>query len=202
MDIGEWVIRTACRQLAQWHQEGLPYVQVAVNISPIHFRQPEIVETVRNILEETALPAKYLELEVTESTIQTEGNMDIFQQVRALGVTIAIDDFGTGYSSLASLKQLPVDCLKIDRIFVMDLEANPHTSMLLGTIIGMANALNCSLVAEGIETKQQALILHGLGCRLVQGFYFSRPVAADDIPELMEKRFLPETQEPLVAEPV
>jgi EAL domain-containing protein (putative c-di-GMP-specific phosphodiesterase class I) len=123
-------------------------------------------------------------LEVTESAIQTFGSLSVFKQLRELGVKIAIDDFGTGYSCLASLKQLPLDCLKIDKVFVDDVLSNPHTALLLGTIIGLANALDYTLVAEGVETKEQALIMHGLGCHIIQGYLFSRPVASDQIPSL------------------
>ena len=101
--------------------------------------------------------------------MQTQGSLEIFHQLRALGVKIAIDDFGTGYSCLASLKQLPLDYLKVDRIFVADVLTNTHTAFLLGAIIGLANALEYTVIAEGVETKEQALVMQGLGCHIVQG---------------------------------
>ena len=185
IELGDWAIHAACEQIADWHNAGLPYIQVAVNLAPAHFQVENLLETVQSALEKTGVPAKYLELEVTESAMQTKGSIDIFQQLRALGIKIAIDDFGTGFSCLASLKQLPLDCLKIDKIFIDDMLYNAHTSLLLGTIIGLANALDYALVAEGVETKDQALALQGLGCSTLQGFFFSPAVPAEDIPVLV-----------------
>ncbi|CAH1388179.1 EAL domain-containing protein [Candidatus Nitrotoga sp. M5] len=189
-DFGNWVIKSACEQIAQWHDAGLPYLQVAVNISPLHFKDASLVNTVKYLLEKNSVSARYLELEVTESALQTEGHIEVFEQLRQLGIKISIDDFGTGYSCLASLKQLPLDCIKIDKIFLDDVVTNTHTALLLGAIIGLANALDYKLVAEGIETKEQLLIMHGMGCHIIQGYYFSRPVASDKIPELMEIDFI------------
>jgi EAL domain-containing protein (putative c-di-GMP-specific phosphodiesterase class I) len=168
---------------------GEPFIRVAVNISPYHFKNASLLDTVQDLLDQTQVPAEFLELEVTESAMQTEGHVDIFKQLRKLGVKIAIDDFGTGFSCLASLNQLPLDCLKIDKIFVDDVLYNPHTSLLLGTIIGLANALGYTLIAEGVETKEQALVMHGLGCHIIQGFFFSKPVASDNIPALLKVDF-------------
>ncbi len=188
-DLGNWVLRAACQQILQWHKAGLPFMQVAVNIAPAHFQDPALYSTVKDLLEKTGIPAQYLELEVTESAMQTEGYLTVFTQLRALGVKIAIDDFGTGYSCLASLKQLPLDCLKVDKVFVDDVLTNTHTSLLLGTIIGLANALDYTLVAEGVETKEQALVMHGLGCHIIQGYLFSRPVPCEQIPALIDMDF-------------
>ena len=185
IELGNWGIKTACEQLAAWHKAGLPYIQIAVNIAPAHFQDQELVETVKAILQETGVPAQYLELEVTESAMQTKGHIEVFNQLRALGLNIAIDDFGTGFSCLASLKQLPLDCLKIDKLFIDDMLHNAHTSLLLGTIISLANALDYTLVAEGVETKEQALALQALGCNILQGFFFSQAVPAEDIPVLV-----------------
>jgi diguanylate cyclase (GGDEF)-like protein len=189
VELGNWALRSACEQLAQWHQSGMPLIQVAVNISALHFQDNSLLSTVQDILAKTAIPAKYLELEVTESAMQAEECLSTIQQLRKLGVKIAIDDFGTGYSCLASLKQLPLDCLKIDKVFVDDVLTNPNTSLLLGTITGLANALGYTLVAEGVENKEQALIMHGLGCQIIQGFLFSRPVPSDKIIELASVDF-------------
>jgi EAL domain-containing protein (putative c-di-GMP-specific phosphodiesterase class I) len=117
--------------------------------------------------------------------MQTKGHIEVFKELRKIGVKIAIDDFGTGFSCLASLKHLPLDCLKIDKLFVDDMLYNSHTSLLLGTIIGLANALGYTLVAEGAETRDQALVLQGLGCNIVQGFFFSPAIPADKIPALI-----------------
>ena len=189
-ELGNWAIKTVCEQMSLWRLSGLPLIQVAVNLSPDHFQYPDLMNTVQTILDKTGLPAHYLELEVTESAMQTKGHIEVFKQLREIGVKIAIDDFGTGYSCLASLKQLPLDCIKIDKIFVDDMLYNSHTSLLLGTIIGLANALGYTLVAEGVETKDQALVLQGLGCDIVQGFFFSPAVPADDIPALINSQAL------------
>ena len=185
VELGNWAIKTVCEQMSKWHRSGLPFIQIAVNLSPAHFQDLGLIDTVQDVLNKTGVPAHYLELEVTESAMQTKGHIEVFKQLREIGVKIAIDDFGTGFSCLASLKQLPLDCLKIDKIFVDDMLYNSHTSLLLGTIIGLANALDYSLVAEGVETKDQALVLQGLGCNIVQGFFFSPAVPADDIPALI-----------------
>ncbi len=188
-ELGNWAMKAACDQIAQWHSMGLPYMQVAVNLSASHFQDNSLLETVQAILDETGVPAKYLELEVTESAMHSEHCITIISELRALGIKISIDDFGTGYSCLASLKNLPLDCLKIDKVFVDDVLSNPQTPLLLGAIIGLANALDYTLVAEGVETKDQALVMHGLGCQLIQGFLFSRPVPSDQIPALIELDF-------------
>jgi EAL domain-containing protein (putative c-di-GMP-specific phosphodiesterase class I) len=188
-ELGNWVLEHACQQIVQWHEAGLPFMQVAVNIAPAHFQDSSLFSTVKALLARTGIPPQYLELEVTESAMQTEGSLQVFSQLRALGVKMAIDDFGTGYSCLASLKQLPLDCLKVDKVFVDDVLTNQHTALLLGTIIGLANALDYTLVAEGVETKEQALVMHGLGCHIIQGYLFSRPVPSDNIPALFDVDF-------------
>jgi diguanylate cyclase (GGDEF)-like protein len=188
--IGNWVLKSACRQAILWQQEGLPAIRMAVNISPIHFEDSSLYTTVEQILQETCLAPELLELEITESVVQNlEGNMEMFERLRGMGVQIAIDDFGTGYSSLASLKNLPINCLKIDRLFIIDMLENASSSILLGTIIGAAQALGHSVVAEGVETKEQLLVLRGLGCEIVQGYYFSKPVLADEVPVLVNQNF-------------
>lgn len=189
VELGNWVLKAAFEQIVQWKNRGLPYIRIAVNISPYHFKNISLLKTVEDLLNKSQVPAEFLELEVTESAMQTEGHVDVFKQLRKLGVKIAIDDFGTGFSCLASLNQLPLDCLKIDKIFVDDVLYNPHTSLLLGTIIGLANALGYTLIAEGVETKEQALVMHGLGCHIIQGFFFSQPVSSEYIPELLTVDF-------------
>jgi len=186
-DLGNWAIKKACVQQADWHSKGLPYIPLAVNLSPSHFQDEHLVQTVTETLAQTGVPAKYLELEVTESAMQTKGHIEVFKQLRKIGLKIAIDDFGTGFSCLASLKQLPLDCLKIDKIFIDDMLYNSHTALLLGTIIGLAHALDYSLVAEGVETEEQALKLQQLGCDIIQGYYFSKPLAAKDVPAFINK---------------
>ncbi len=187
-EIGEWVLETACRQAASWHHDALDQLQVAVNISAIHFTDLDFVNMVTRVLNTTGIDPKRLEIEVTESVIQLGDNYSITcQQLDALGIKVAVDDFGTGYSSLAVLKQLPIDTLKVDRLFIKDLQHEAKSTVLVGTIIGMAQALGYKVVAEGAETLEQIQILRGLGCHQVQGYYFSPPVPADQIPSLVSK---------------
>ena len=190
VELGNWVLKTACEQMSLWRLSGMPLMQMAVNLSPSHFQDPTLVDTVRNLLAEHHIPAYYLELEVTENAMQTKGHIEVFNQLRELGVKIAIDDFGTGFSCLASLQKLPLDCLKIDKIFVDEMLYNAHTSLLLGTIVGLANALGYSIVAEGVETKEQATAIQNLGCSLIQGFLYSPAVSPDEIPALIASHIM------------
>lgn len=187
--VGNWVVQTACKQLAEWREAGLPMIPIALNISASHFKDVSLMKSVQDSLALYDVPAQYLELEVTESAMQTEGYIREFQKLRDIGVRIAIDDFGTGYSCLASLQHLPLDSLKIDKLFVDDVLNNNNTALLLGTIIGLAKALNYSVVAEGVESKEQALVMHGLGCNVIQGYLFSRPVSGEKMAELIDVDF-------------
>lgn len=193
--LGYWVLKTTCEQIAEWHRAGLPYIQVGVNISSAYFQDPSLPDTIQELLEKNQVPPQYLQLEISETGLQNGCNIETFKCLRNLGVKIAIDDFGSGLSSLASLKQLPLDSLKIDKMFIEDLSTNPHTPLLLGTIIGLANALNLTLIAEGVETREQALIMQGLDCHIMQGYLFSRPVSGDQIPSLMAIDFSLDSKE-------
>ncbi len=189
--LGEWVLKTACQQAMAWRDMGLPELQLAVNISASHFQDADFISMVEKTLEDSGFPASLLELEVTESVTQpTSRNISIFTRLRKMGIRIAIDDFGTGYSSLASLKLLPIDCLKIDRLFIKDMLQNPESSILLGTIIGAAHALGHAVVAEGVEEDDQVKVLTAIGSDFIQGFYFSKPVAARAIPDLAKTDFI------------
>jgi diguanylate cyclase (GGDEF)-like protein len=188
--LGQWVMENACAQAREWQETGLPKVRMSVNISPIHFQDPAIVDQVQTVLEKTGWAARELELEVTENVVQTElKNMESFQRLKKEGVRITIDDFGTGYSSLASLKKLPIDCLKVDQLFVRDMVDDPESATLVGTIVALAKALKLQVVAEGVETEEELQILTALGCDLVQGYHFSKPVPASEIPALLEHNF-------------
>ena len=193
--LDNWVINAVCEQIMLWHKAGLPFMQVAVNLSALHFRDAKLLDTIQDILTKTGVPAKYLELEISETVMQSDEYLDIIKQLRLLGIKISIADFGTGYSRLSSLKQLPLDCLKINKAFVDDVAANPQSSLLLGPIIGLANALDYKLVAVGVETKEQASVMHGLGCQIIQGYFFSQPVSSDKIPELIDVDFSHQTDE-------
>ncbi len=191
-DFGEWVINTACKQLKHWREQGLARLSMAVNISPLHFSDGSLANNVSRALATNHIPADLLEIEITESMIQTgDAILHSFDELKEIGVTIAIDDFGTGYSSLGSLKNLPIDRLKIDRLFINDISHHADDNIMLGTIFGMAHALNYKVVAEGVETEEQTIILAGLGCDIAQGYYFSRPVTADQIPKLYFTVFQP-----------
>ena len=180
--LGEWVLREACRVRAQWLAAGLDAGPVAVNVSAMQFRDQAFIATVRRALADFALPAALLELELTESVIIAG-----FEQVKAtldelgkLGLQFSIDDFGTGYSSLAYLKRLPVHKLKIDRSFVMELPGDPNSCAIAEAVVGLAHGLNLRVIAEGVETAQQADYLRGSGCEEAQGYLFSKPLAVPD----------------------
>ncbi|HGG60764.1 MAG TPA: GGDEF and EAL domain-containing protein [Gammaproteobacteria bacterium] len=193
-ELGEWVINSACQQASLWSDIGLPEFTVSVNISGSHFRSPQLISTVSQALDETGLDPSRLELEVTEGVMQTGGDsISVFKRIKKLGVSIAIDDFGTGYSSLSSLKKLPLDCLKIDREFIHDMLDKKEHSVIIATIIGMGQALGLKVVAEGVERQDHVLYLRGLNCNTVQGYFFSKPVPATEIPALAVRNFLNDT---------
>ena len=188
-----WVLKTACKQARLWREMGLPHFRLAVNISPSHFQDLDFVDRVEQTLKDSGYPGSDLELEVTESVTQpTRKNLAIFTRLQKMGVNIAIDDFGTGYSSLAALKELPINCLKIDRLFIIDMLHDPKSSILLGTIVGVAHALGHIVVAEGVEEEDQVKVLNAIGCDIVQGYFFSEPVPATEIPGMAHTDFLAE----------
>jgi EAL domain-containing protein (putative c-di-GMP-specific phosphodiesterase class I) len=181
--IGEWVLRTACAQARKWQDEGLPRVPIAVNVSPIQFRQQGFRDLIRNVLEETGLEPKYLELELTESLLLSSADFmfSLIQELKDMGVMLAIDDFGTGFSSLGYLRQFKVNRLKIARSFIQDVSVDTDDAAITTAIINMAKALNLSVLAEGVENEEQLSFLQAQQCYTIQGFYFSRPVAVDQI---------------------
>ncbi|MCZ6618890.1 MAG: EAL domain-containing protein, partial [Gammaproteobacteria bacterium] len=192
-ELGDWAVLTACRQIVQWRLDGMKDPHVSVNIAPSHFQSTDLIEAVKEALLLTGIAPECLELEITETGVQySEETLVVFEELKQMGVRIAIDDFGSGYSSLGSLQHLPIDCLKIDRVFISDLLNNPKDAVLLGTIMSMAHALDFHVVAEGVEELEQVHILRALDCDVVQGFYFSRPVPASEIPELSLHSFFPE----------
>lgn len=198
-DLGVWVLHTACNQAVEWSRNGLPPLSVAVNISGSHFEDGKILGPVERILAETGLEPGRLELEVTETVVQTNAQAtETFDRLKGLGVRMAIDDFGTGYSCLDSIRRLPLHRLKIDRVFVNDLLADSDNSSIIATIIAMGRAMGLAVVAEGVEHLEQVLYLRALGCDLVQGFYFSKPVSASEIEALADRSFLPDTGRPEV----
>ena len=183
VELGEWVLREACRQLREWHEAGWPRVPVAVNLSARQFQQRDLVARIRNILDETGLSPDMLELEITESCLMHSVD-DALAQVRALaemGIRLVIDDFGTGYSSLSYLKRFPVSQLKIDRSFVRDLCTDREDAAIVSSIIGLARTLDLDVVAEGVETTAQLAALRYEGCTFCQGYLFSRPRPAAEV---------------------
>jgi diguanylate cyclase (GGDEF)-like protein len=180
--IGEWVLHTACMQQRQWLALGLPPIRIAVNLSPRQFVHRHFIEAIMKALENTQFEPKWLELELTETTVMHNAQRAIalLGELKQMGIRIAIDDFGTGYSSLAYLKRFPIDSLKIDRSFVGDVPHDPGNTAITQAIIAMAHSLGLKVTAEGVETAEQVAFLREHGCEEMQGYYFSRalPVAA------------------------
>jgi diguanylate cyclase (GGDEF)-like protein len=187
LPIGDWVIREACRQARLWQLEGLPPLRVAVNVSPMQFRQPNFVDGVRKALETNALGAAYLEIELTEATlmINAEKSVAMLEQLSRLGVVVAMDDFGTGYSSMSYLQRFPIDKLKIDISFIRNLSSNPADVSIVGAIISLAHGLLLKVVAEGVETPEQLALLKQMGCDQYQGFLYSAAVAPANVSALL-----------------
>ncbi len=185
--IGEWVLRAACTQAHDWQRRGHPRLQVAVNFSPQQFRREGLANSVARVLEHTHLPAESLELEITESLIiqHADETVDKVSTLSDLGVHLSIDDFGTGYSSLSYLKRFPIDKLKIDQSFVRDITIDADDAAIVTAIVAMAHSLGLLVVAEGVETAEQLAFLKRLGCDRAQGYYFSRPLPADDLFNLL-----------------
>ena len=188
--IGEWVIRSACRQNRIWQQAGLPAVPIAVNLSAIQFRQSNIVDTLSRILEETGLPPSLLEIEMTERIIMQDADSTIgtLRAIKKMGLMLSIDDFGTGYSSLSYLRRFPIDKLKIDRSFVRDIATNQDDAAIIRTIITMGHSLRMKVIAEGVETPGQLAFLKQEGCDEAQGYHFSRPVPAEEFEPLLRRK--------------
>lgn len=184
--IGDWVLRSACRQTKAWQRDGMPSLRVAVNLSARQFTQKGLVQTVADILDETGLDAACLELELTESMVMSDVDnaITILRNLKNLGVHIAIDDFGTGYSSLSYLRRFPIDVLKIDQSFVRDITLEKDDAAIVVSIISLAHSLRLSVIAEGVETAEQLAFLRSHGCDEAQGYFFSRPVGALEFEDL------------------
>ena len=189
LPIGTWVRREACRQARAWQDAGFPPIPVAVNISVVEFRDQNFIESVRAILKETRLDPHYLELELTESVLMrhAETSTNLLQQIKSMGVQLTVDDFGTGYSSLSYLRRFPIDALKIDRSFVRDITTNPDDATIVSAVINMGRSLKQRVIAEGVETREQLAFLQNQQCGEGQGYYFSRPVFAQQFEMLLEE---------------
>ena len=186
--IGEWVLRSACRQARSWIDAGFTSLCVAVNISGCQFKQGNLANLVRQVLEETGLDPANLELELTESILMdnAESAVNMLKELKTLGVNLAIDDFGTGYSSLTYLKHFPIDRLKIDQMFIRNITTDANDASISKAIIAMAHSLRMDVIAEGVETKEQKEFLATHDCFEMQGYYFCRPVSADKICHMLE----------------
>jgi diguanylate cyclase (GGDEF)-like protein len=186
--IGEWVIRTACRQMLEWQEIGCELVPVSVNVSGIQLKQRNFVDTVHSILKESNIDPQLLELELTENIVfqNIDNNMQLLKQLREIGVKLAIDDFGAGYSTLSHLARLPINTIKIDQLFAVNIMKNPQDAAIVSGIIAIADKLKLNLVAEGIETHEQLSFYINQGCFHIQGWYFNTSQPPQKIPLLLQ----------------
>lgn len=191
--IGRWVLQEACRQMQAWLDAGLAAVPVAVNISAIELRHANFLEGVGQVLAATNFPSRYLEMELTETILMQDAelSMAVLKSLKVMGIQLAIDDFGTGYSSLSYLKRFPIDTLKIDQSFVRDITTDKNNATIVSAMIGMGRNLQQRVIAEGIETPEQAAFLLSEQCNEGQGFYFSHPLCAADFERLLRCESLP-----------
>lgn len=191
-ELGNWILSEACSEAKKWMQAGHKNLRVAVNLSTRQFRQKDLVEIVENILKETGLPARLLELEVTESALMEniDYSIGMMAELSKKGIRWSLDDFGTGYSSLNYLREFPVHVLKIDRSFINEISVNPEDSAIVGTIIDLAHKLHLTVIAEGVENEDQLKVLGSMSCELVQGYYFSKPVTAVGFNDYVRKEVL------------
>ncbi|MDC2890893.1 EAL domain-containing protein [Psychrosphaera algicola] len=182
IELGNWILDTACKQAKQWLDEGLENCKVSVNVSSVQFKQTALIDNVRNALTRSGLPPELLELELTESAVMSDvdDNIDRLQQFKDMGITIAIDDFGTGYSSLSYLKKFPIDTLKIDRSFIIEIANSDNDAAIVKAIMLLAETMELKVVAEGIENVEQLQILHNYRCQFIQGYFFSRPLVYEE----------------------
>ncbi|HET7433102.1 MAG TPA: EAL domain-containing protein, partial [Thermoanaerobaculia bacterium] len=190
LPLGEWVLRTACKQMKEWHDSGHAWLRIAVNLSPRQFQQRDLTEMIERILEETGFPPRYLDLEITESTAMqnVELSLAILNRLKDMGIRISIDDFGTGYSSLSYLKRFPIDTVKIDQDFVRDLRADGSDTAIVSAVISMAHALNLRVIAEGVETEEQLAFLRRERCAEMQGFLYSKPLPAHEFERTLREK--------------
>lgn len=186
--LGNWVLNSACRQAKSWQHKGLPPVRVAVNVSGHQFQQGDFVDSVASALRDSGLDPACLELELTESTImeRTEENIDTLKRLKGLGVQLTIDDFGTGYSSLSYLKRFPIDRIKIDRSFIMNIPGDADDAAITDAVIALAHSLRYKVIAEGVETQAQLDYLRSRHCDEMQGFLFGKPVPAAEMTGLLK----------------
>ena len=188
--IGLWVMVGACLQVKEWIDQGYGPFSIAVNLSGVQLENSEIINQVKQVLEETKIDPSLLELEITESTIMQhpEIAIEVLHRLKDMGVKLAVDDFGTGYSSLSYLKRFPIDLLKIDKTFVQDVKNDADDRAIIQSIIALAKSLRLQVVAEGVETRQQQEFLRALDCDYIQGYYIGRPVCAEEFEQHVLKK--------------
>jgi EAL domain-containing protein (putative c-di-GMP-specific phosphodiesterase class I) len=188
--IGDWVLRTACKQNKTWQNAGMPPITVSVNVSAHQFQDAELISNVTQALEESGLEARYLELEMTESLIMLDVQQAIktMRELEAMGVQLSIDDFGTGYSSLSALKSFPIVRLKIDQSFIRNISDDQDDQAIATAVISLAHQLRLKVIAEGVETDEQLAFLRANNCDEMQGYHFSKPVSPQEIQMLFERQ--------------
>lgn len=188
ISIGKWVLKNACIKNKKWIDKGIIPMTIAVNVSVTQIHQDYFLDTIKSILNESGLPAQYLEIEITESIVMNniEENLKVLNEIKKLGVKIALDDFGTGYSSLSYLRLLPIDKLKLDKLFIDNIHMSKNDRVIVECIIKLAHEMDIIVVAEGVELKEQFDILNEIGCDKIQGYYFSKPISSDEF-ELLIK---------------
>jgi EAL domain-containing protein (putative c-di-GMP-specific phosphodiesterase class I) len=190
--IGEWVLTTACKQFRMWQELGVPLPRIAVNLSARQFLNESFLRDTKRIISFSGMRAEELEFEITESLViqNPEQAVSLLSELKDLGCYLSLDDFGTGYSSLAYLKRFPIDCVKIDRSFIMDIPKEVDDMALTRGIIALAHSLRMKVVAEGVETNEQSEFLAANDCDELQGFLFSKPLSAEDLVTLL-KTYMP-----------
>ncbi len=185
--VGAWVLKTACHKAVEWQRMGFEPILMSVNVSIIQYRSLKFIDSVKAALQESGLDPKYLKLEITESVLmdQSDASVKKMESIRALGVSIAADDFGTGYSSLSYLKKLPIDTLKIDRSFVMDVHKSSDSAAIVTAIVSLAHSLRLNIIAEGVEQLEELNFLSALSCSYIQGYFFSKPLTERALLEVL-----------------
>ena len=194
--LGDWVIKEGCRQLKEWLAQGLMVPRVSINVSSLQFRQLNFTQMIQDVLTEAKVDTRYLCIELTESAIMDSAleNISKLNRLKEIGVELSIDDFGTGYSSLSYLKRFPLDELKIDRSFLVEVDTDPHNAAIAIAIIGLAQNLGLRVVAEGVETLEQLNFLREQNCDDCQGYLFGKPMPANEFGSLLQHSSFPELQ--------
>ena len=187
--IGAWVLDQACRQVKAWQDEGLPPIKLAVNLSAVQFGEKGLPELVQSCLADSGLDPKFLELEITESVIMNDvaATTEILNRLNGLGIDLSIDDFGTGYSSLSYLALFPVNRIKIDKSFVDGIGQSSGSEAIAKAVVTLGHSLSMEVTAEGVETEAQANYLHDLECDEIQGYFYSKPLKVEEIPDLIRR---------------